>query len=258
MTVRSRGILGAAASAAALAAVVVVAFVGASLVGGGEGGPSPTPLAGHGPTPPPGLDSERPSPLPTHDPSLPTQPADDTDRTPDPNATAPGTPDSITISDVEIPIPEGWRYMRSGGGDLRPGHIIWKGDSTSEQTDSGPIPLGVRFDDFGLTYINVAPSEEAEAETTLDALWELTQKVGTPSPPSLSVKGQDIPLPAGSYYSTIEKPLLPDNPVTLIVRLSHSVIIFDGHGLGYTRIASGDEPKFEPAIGAIATIAAKE
>lgn len=128
----------------------------------------------------------------------------------------------------------------------------------SEASDSGPINLGVQFDDFGITYINVVPSEEAELDTTLDALWTLAQKVGTPSPPSLSVGGEVIPVPPGSYYSTIEKPLVPNNPVSFRVRLNNSVIVFDGHGLGYSRIAFGDEARFEPAIGALATIGAQE
>ena len=241
MTVRSRRILGAAASAAVLAAVVVAAFVGVSLVGGGD-------------EPPPELPDTTPlltrGPVPTQDPNLPGGFSFPT------QGPTPKGPESVEISGVVIPIPEGWRYMRTTGGDMRPGHMIWTGGSTSEQTDTGPIPLGVRFDDFGLTYINVAPSEEAEAGATLDALWDLARKVGTASPSSLSVQGQDIPLPAGSYYSTIEKPLLPDNPLTFRVRLNHSVVIFDSHGLGYTHIASGDEARFQATLDALDTVTA--
>ncbi len=167
----------------------------------------------------------------------------------------PTWPASVEISGVVIPIPEGWHHVLTniGGGSSK--HLIWKGESSSRQTESGPVSVGVRFDDFGLTYINVDPPEEAEAEATLDALWDLTQTVMTLSPATASVAGQDVPLAAGSYYRVTEKPFIPGEVGTFRVAYRHSVLFFDEHGVIYARVGSGDEARFQPAIDAIEILA---
>ncbi len=232
-----------AASAAVLAAVVVATFVGVSLVAGGGDDPPPPPpyVPDATPGPPRG-------PGPTLDPDLPggfSVPS---------QGPTPTWPASVEISGVVIPIPVGWHYVFVDCCDASPGHLIWKRESSSQQTDSGSIQLGVRFDDFGLTYINVAPSEAAEVKATLDALWDLTQTVMTLSPATASVAGQDVPLAAGSYYRTTENPRVPGEVDMFRVTYRHSVLFFDEHGLIYTRVASGDEARFQPAIDAIALL----
>ena len=232
-----------AIAAVVVAAVGVVTFVGVSLVAGGGQEPPPPPVLDATPEPPRG-------PGPTLDPDLPggfSVPS---------QGPTPTWPASVEISGVVIPIPEGWHYVFSLGEGARPMHLIWKGESSSRQTESGPVTVGVRFDDFGLTYINVDPSEEAEAEATLDAIWDLTQTVMTLSPATASVAGQDVPLPAGSYYRVTEKLFIPGEVGTFRVAYRHSVLFFNEHGLRYARVASGDEARFQPAIDAIALLAA--
>lgn len=187
--------------AKAVAAIVVfegvtaAALVGVSLVAGGSGGSSPnlaTPTQSPYGTPPPPK-----SPYPTQDPSLPTPPAD----TPDPNAPTPFVPPFVTISGIDIPIPHGFQYAYGAAiGDPGPGkpfYSIWMDDSMSQQTATGSVDSRIQFDDSGLLYAHIAPSEEAAFAPTLDDLWMLTQKIATPSPPFVTVNGRSIPSAAG-------------------------------------------------------------
>ena len=231
-----------AIAAVVVAAVGVVTFVGVSLVAGGGNDPPPPPVLDATPEPPRG-------PGPTLDPDLPggfSVPS---------QGPTPTWPASVEISGVVIPIPEGWHHVLTNVSGGSPKHLIWKGESSSRQTESGPVSVGVRFDDFGLTYINVDPSEEAEAEATLDALWDLTRTVMTLSPATVSVAGQDVPLPAGSYYRVTEKLFIPGEVGTYRVVYRHSVLAFNEHGVIYEATAFGDEARFQPTLDAIALLA---
>jgi len=233
MTVRSRGILGAAVSAAVLAAVVVAAFVGASLIGSGESDP-PTlqELLDTTPAPPS-------SPYPTHDPSLPTQPADDTDRTPDPNATAP----PFEIGGVSVPIPTGAQRIGIIGDPS--GYPFWRIEL------DGSI---IEFGRYGLTRAEIAPGDEDAFDPTLDAIWVVAQQNAEPSPSTVDVSGMAVSLPSGSYYSILNSPSSPDDPL-YIVRLSHSVLTFDSSGVITKSIQAEDAGAFTSALTALLTTA---
>ena len=254
MTVRSHRIVGAAASVAVLAAVVVATFVGVSLVAGG--GDQPPPVSPDAtPEPPRGF-------VPTPDPNLPgfsfpTQ------------VPTPKGPESVTISSVVIPIPEGARYSHRAGPEGPLLHQIWFGGSNFRETESGAVAAGVQFDEFGLVHADFEGPQADALVPTLDALWALAQTVGTPSPPSLVVDGVDIPLPDGSYYTTIETQAPGGTDIIIVrydVRLEHTVLRFDRWEIGLktsVRVVSnnvkpGDEARFLPTLDAVNMLTTSE
>jgi hypothetical protein len=252
MSLYTRRIAWVAGSLILLGSITGAALVGASLVAGGSDELSPNLST---PTQSPYGTPLFTSPFPTRDISLPTQPADDTGRTPDPNAPTPFVPPFVTISGIDIPIPQGYNYAHLGGPEARLLHYIWKGDSMSQQTTSGPVYVGIQFDEAGLVGAHIAPTDEAAFAPTLDALWMLTQKVATPSPPFVIVKGQSIPMPQGSYYTTEEGPT-EINPLTYIVRLHHSVFSFDSHGLFGVSVRPEDSGGFQATSAALNSLVA--
>ncbi len=146
-------------------------------------------------------------------------------------------------------------------------HQIWFGDSNYRQTDSGSVAAGVQFDEFGLLHADFADPQTNALVPTLDAIWTLTQRVGTPSPPSLAVKGVDIPLPEGSYYNTIEAQVMggtEDTVVSYYVRFEHSVLSFE-HWRWVSSVERivpaandvrpSDEAKFQPTLAALDSLA---
>jgi hypothetical protein len=242
MSLYARRIAWVAGSLILLGSITGAALVGVSLVAGGSE-PSPANFASptqspYGTPPPPT------SPYPTQDPSRPTQPSDDRNRTPDPNAPTPFVPPFVTISGIDIPIPQGFQYAYGAAiadpGPGKPFYSIWMGASTSQQTGSGSVDSRIEFDDSGLVYAHVAPTDEVAFLPTLDALWSLTQKVAVPSTAFVTVKGQQIPLPAGSYYST-EETGLAENPLVYTVRLQRSVFWFDSRGPYGVRVGPNND-----------------
>jgi len=159
-------------------------------------------------------------------------------------------PEFVEISDVVVPIPEGSRYSRGTVDNPTSLRSLRLGDST------------VTFNDYGLAYVSLEASDEEVFEPTLDALWMLTQRVSTPSPPSLVVKGVDIPLPEGSYYSTVEAQWLEDTIVRYYVRFEHSVLSFEHWAISFepsgtvsNDVRPRDEARFQPTLDAIALLA---
>jgi hypothetical protein len=110
---------------------------------------------------------------------------------------------------------------------------------------------GIRFDEFGLVYANIASTDEAAFLPTLDALWSLTQKVATPSPAFVTVKGQSIPMPEGSFYSKEEGPADLGSPPTYNVRLHHSVFVFGNHGPPGGNVTPEDSAAFQATSAAL-------
>jgi hypothetical protein len=126
----------------------------------------------------------------------------------------------------------------------------------SQQTKSGPVYVGIEFDEAGLFYANIAPADEAAFLPTLDALWSLTQKVGTPSPPFVVIKGHSIPMPEGSFYSKEEGPADLGSPATYFVRLHHSVFAFGDYGPPGGSVTPEDAAGFQATSAAMDSLVA--
>lgn len=235
-------LLKAAAAGVFLVSLPVAAVVGVGALSGDDEEQVPPDLVGTEPTvdvtpEPPG------SPYPTRDPTFPTI----IEQTPP----IPDYPDFVEISGVQIPIPEGAHYLQQGpGGELRPLHWVWFGDSNYRETPTGGEPVGVQFDEYGLLLVSIQRDEEAAFAPTLDALWMLTQQVAEPSPESLSLVGETIPLPEGSYYVT-EETGLDLNPIVYIVRYHYSAFMFDSHGLFNVSVSTEDAAVLETTLAAV-------
>ena len=240
-------------TAAATAASLIAAVVGVGLVGGGDNDPAPYVFETLEPSPPPEVTVTFVPGL-TQDPSHPTQPADKSNWTPDPDATSPYIPDFVSISGFEIPIPDGADYSCCGGPGTRYFHWVWFGEPVVyDETVAGEI-RGIWFDDNGLLYAHPTAVQDPALGPTLDALWALTQSVANESPEFVQIEGLQIPLPEGSFYTTEEGPA-DLNPVTYIVRLRRSAFMLDSNGLFNESIAPDDAAAFRSTTEAAATLA---
>ena len=231
----SQPIVRGAASVVAVGVIALTAFVGVTLVSGGNGDPSPG-AAGifeDEPTAPPGLDPQAPPP-----------------RTVDPNETplregtpgpTPFVPASVIVLGIAIPIPEGSTYYYGAQSGTRVLHWVWKGESS------------VWFEDNGETSADVKPTDEEAFGSTLDAFWTLTQMTWTPSPSFVTVKGENVPLPEGSFYRTLDKPVDPNDPLIYTVRLSRSAIVFDASGIVNDLVKAADVANFQTTYSVLAS-----